>query len=69
MKQVAINTPYITLGQLVKLTGLADSGSEAKIKIQAGEFSVNGQAELLRGRKLYPGDLVEGLGEQFQVTQ
>lgn len=69
MKQVAINTPYITLGQLVKLTGLADSGSEAKINIQAGEFSVNGQAELRRGRKLYPGDLVEGLGEQFQVTQ
>ena len=69
MKQVAINTPYITLGQLVKLTGLADSGSEAKIKIQGGAFSGNGQAELRRGRQLYPGDLVEGLGEQLQVTQ
>lgn len=69
MKQVAINTPYITLGQLVKLTGLADSGSEAKLRIQDGQFKVNGEIELRRGRKLYPGDCVEGLGQKFQVSQ
>lgn len=68
MKQVTINTPFITLGQLVKMTGLADSGSEAKHLIMEGQFKVNGEVEVRRGRKLYPGDVVAGCEACFEVT-
>jgi len=49
---------HITLDALLKATGLAGSGGEAKALIQSGAVQVNGEAELRRGRKLRAGDLV-----------
>ena len=50
---------FIKLGQALKAAGLVDSGLDAKIVIQDGEVSVNGEVETRRGKKLYPGDVVE----------
>jgi len=48
-----------TLGRALKAAGLVGTGGEAKILIQAGEVSVNGEVETRRGRKLKKGDVVE----------
>lgn len=58
-EMIAIDTAYIKLDSLLKLTNLAMSGGEAKLLIQEGYIRVNGQVETRRGRKLYPGDLVQ----------
>ncbi|MBF7096087.1 RNA-binding S4 domain-containing protein [Alkalibacter mobilis] len=52
---VSINTDYIKLDQFLKYTGLADSGSFAKMLIKDGEVLVDGEVCLQRGKKLYPG--------------
>lgn len=53
---------HITLDALLKATGLASSGGEAKVFITEGRVQVNGEAETRRGRKLRAGDEVV-LGE------
>lgn len=65
MEEIKIDTEFIKLGQLLKLAGLADSGVHAKILIANEEVSVNGSIEIQRGKKIYPGDVVnvEGYDE------
>ncbi len=58
-EKVLINTEYIKLGQLLKLASLVSQGSDAKTLIVNGYVSVNGEKVLERGRKIYPGDMVE----------
>jgi ribosome-associated protein len=55
---VAISTDTIRLGQLLKLAGLVDSGSDAKFLLAGGEVSVNGETETRRGRQVRAGDVV-----------
>ncbi|MEW9699633.1 S4 domain-containing protein YaaA [Paenibacillus sp. SI8] len=68
MKQIAISTEYITLGQFLKLADCISTGGQAKFFVQEEKIEVNGQAENRRGRKLLPRDVVsvEGFG-QFEV--
>jgi len=54
----ALRGETITLDALLKATGLAGSGGEAKQHIGAGHVQVNGEPELRRGRKLRVGDVV-----------
>ena len=64
-----ITTPFIKLDSLLKGVNIVGSGGEAKVVISDGLVQVNGQVELRRGRKLYPGDRVS-LGEHdFRVEQ
>lgn len=69
MKQIAISTEYITLGQLLKLADCIGTGGEAKAFLQENKVLVNGEPDNRRGRKLVPGDQVqvEGCGT-FTVT-
>lgn len=55
---VKIETPFIRLDDLLKMTGVAMTGGQAKIMIQGGEVLVNGEVCPMRGKKLRPGDLV-----------
>lgn len=57
MQEITIKDEYIRLGQALKLAGLVSSGVEAKILIQDGLVTVNGEIDDRRGRKLYPGDV------------
>lgn len=59
---------FIKLGQALKAAGLVDSGLDAKIVIQDGEVSVNGEVETRRGKKLYPGDVVGFDGETIEIV-
>ncbi len=54
-----IDTPYIKLDSFMKAVNAVSSGGEAKFIIMEGNVMVNGEKELRRGRKLYPGDRVE----------
>ncbi len=49
---------HITLDALLKATGLAASGGNAKMLLAAGDVRVNGETETRRGRKLRAGDRV-----------
>lgn len=68
MKEVKIHTEYIKLQDLLKLSGVAFTGGEAKERVQAGEFTVNGEICTQRGKKIRPGDIVEGGGEKLTVA-
>jgi ribosome-associated protein len=59
--------PFIRLDQLLKLTGAAETGGQAKQLVQAGHVMVNGAAETRRGRKLRAGDVVEAAGQSIAV--
>ena len=63
------NEEYIKIGQALKKAGLVGSGVEAKIVIQDGEVTVNGEVETQRGKKLYGGEVVAFNQESFQVTK
>lgn len=67
MKEIKINTEYITLGQILKFTAIISSGAMAKMFLAETEVMVNGEKEDRRGRKLYPGDIVEVLDQKYQV--
>ena len=62
-----IDTPYIKLDSFLKAVNAVSSGGEAKILITDGQVLVNGEAELRRGRKLYPGDRVVAVGRAYPV--
>jgi len=62
-----IDTPYIKLDSFMKAVDAVSSGGEAKFLITEGEVLVNGETELRRGRKLYPGDLVQVAEKRFLV--
>jgi ribosome-associated protein len=59
--------PGTTLGGALKAAGLVGTGGEAKVLIQAGEVSVNGEVETRRGRKLEEGDVVEVGDERLEI--
>ena len=52
MEILKIKDEFIKLGQALKLSGLADSGLDAKIEIQEGNVLVNGETECRRGKKI-----------------
>lgn len=62
-----IDTQYIKLDSFLKAVNAVSSGGEAKVVIASGEVCVNGEIELRRGRKLYPGDNVNFAGRGYQV--
>jgi ribosome-associated protein len=60
--------PGTTLGRALKAAGLVGTGGEAKVLIQAGEVTVNGEVETRRGRRLEEGDMVEvGDDERLEI--
>jgi len=62
-RAVQIRDETIRLGQLLKLVGVIDSGSEAKEFLASQPVLVNEKRETRRGRQLRAGDSVR-VGEQ-----
>jgi ribosome-associated protein len=56
--EIAIRGEMIRLGQLLKLAGIVDSGSEVKAFLASETVLVNNEREARRGRQLHPGDAV-----------
>ncbi|PWG00523.1 S4 domain-containing protein YaaA [Levilactobacillus bambusae] len=57
--EVFIDTPYITLGQLLKEESVVSTGGQAKWYLREHVVNVNSEPDDRRGRKLYPGDTVD----------
>ena len=59
----------IRLDAFLKLSGIAQTGGHAKLLIQDGEVTVDGEVETRRGRKLRGGETVEVEGVTATVPQ
>lgn len=68
MEKIIIKDEFIKLGQLLKLANLVESGAMAKEVIEEGLVKYNGEIETRRGKKVYPGDIVEFDGESVTVN-
>ena len=68
MTYITITMEFIKLQDLLKLANLVGTGGEAKIVIQEGEVSVNGEVCTMRGKKIRPGDTVSYDGEELTVS-
>ena len=67
---VNITTEYIKLDQLLKFSGIAENGADAKDMILSGMVSMNGGECLMRGKKIRAGDtaVVEFEDETVEIT-
>lgn len=65
--KIKIDTEFIKLDSLLKLSGVVPTGGAAKIFIQDGEVKVNGQICTMRGKKLRSGDKIEIFDEYIEV--
>ena len=68
-KTVSITTEFIKLEALLKLANLVGTGGEAKMLIQNGQASVNGEVCTMRGKKMRPGDTAVIDGETALVVE
>ncbi len=64
---LVIGTEFIKLESALKLANIVPSGGQAKVLIQEGEAKVNGETCTMRGKKLYPGDRFEFMGQKFLI--
>lgn len=66
-----IDTEFITLGQLLKVTDAISTGGMAKWFLEENNVYVNGEIERRRGRKLRNGDIVNipGCGRYVIVSK
>lgn len=67
MEEIKITTEFIKLGQLLKLTHIISSGGEEKVYVATRKIVVNKELENRRGRKLYPGDVIEVENRTFVI--
>ena len=65
---IRIDTEFIKLDSLLKLSGIAMTGGQAKIIIQNGDVKVNGEICTQRGKKIRPGDKVSAFSEIIEVN-
>lgn len=59
MNTLEINTEYITLGQLLKMTNAISSGGMAKWFLEENIVYVNDEKEQRRGKKLRHDDIIK----------
>ena len=55
---IKLSSEYVTLGQLLKMADFIQSGGKAKFAVKELSIYVNKEKENRRGRKLYPGDVI-----------
>lgn len=57
-RSVTISTKTITLGQILKFSGMIDFGAQAKNYLLNNKILVNGKLEKRRGKKLVVNDQI-----------
>ncbi len=61
--EVELDQEYIALNDLLKITGVVDTGGAGKLMVASGVVQVDGQQELRKTCKIRPGQVVEVDGE------
>mgnify|MGYP002451427843 CR=1 FL=1 len=67
METITITTEYIKLQDLLKFAAAVETGGEAKLVIQEGDVTVNGEVCTMRGKKLRPGDRFVCGSQAYQI--
>ena len=67
--EIVIYTDYITLGQFLKLADIIQSGGEAKSFLAQNEVKIDGISDNRRGRKLRGGEMLEILGQKYEIKR
>lgn len=63
-----ITGDYIELIKLLKATGVADTGGQAKIMVENSLVKVDGEIELRKRRKVKPGMKVSVKNQEIEVV-
>ena len=58
MEKINVAPPFIKLEQFLKFANIAETGGMAKLMINDGIVTVNGEICTMRGKKLYNNDVV-----------
>ena len=58
MEKINVAPPFIKLEQFLKFANIAETGGMAKLMINDGIVTVNGEVCRMRGKKLYNNDVV-----------
>ena len=66
-KVIIVKPPFIRLGQLLKLVGVIDLGSDAKHFLMSNSVFINGELDVRRGRKIYHGYKVKIMNVVYEV--
>lgn len=70
VQDIEITTNSIRLDQMLKLSGLVQTGGQAKLLIQSGRVKVDGVVETHRGTLVYDQNVIAVDGEQtFRVVK
>ncbi len=69
VERIWIESEFIRLQDLLKLSGLCSTGGMAKVVIQNGEVNVNGETCTMRGKKMRAGDCAEYEDTKIEVEQ
>ena len=68
-QRFVVEGEYIRLDDLLKLTGCVETGGMAKVLIQSGGVTLDGEVCTMRGKKLRGGEIitVPEMGEEIAV--
>ena len=69
IKKIKIVEDFIRLDSALKLAGFVSTGGHAKMCIQNGEVTVNGEICTMRGKKLREGDTACYDGQNLKVIK
>lgn len=67
MEVFELKGEHIALCDLLKLTGIADSGGQGKAMVAEGVVMVDGEIELRKTAKIRAGQTIECMGQTVQV--
>ena len=67
MKELFIKEEFIRLDSALKFFGVVGTGGQAKMIIQDGLVSVNGEICTMRGKKIHNGDIIEFENIKFVI--
>ncbi len=67
METFILRGEFIALCDLLKLTGIADSGGQGKSMVAEGLVSVDGEIERRKTAKIRAGQQVKAMGQTVQV--
>ena len=67
-REFQLRGEYVALCDLLKLTGIADSGGQGKLMIANGDVTVDGQPENRKTAKIRADQTVACLGQTVRVV-
>lgn len=68
MNKVEIRKQPVELYKILKFEGLVGTGGEAKLVIEDGLVTVNGQPEMRKRRKMLAGDVFIFDGQEYKLV-